>query len=114
MISTPRQNWAPWALSATAVLLVLADVAGWHGQPRVVLAALMFCLVPGLAVLRNLGLGIWLELTGAICLSVSTATLGASLMVYAGIWNPLGLLVLLAAVTVAGAAREILGGHKPA
>lgn len=108
-----RLSWLTWPAgllvcsSATAVL-ALADVR----SPLRVLVSLSFLLVcPGMAIVRHWRLRAPIvELALATGLSVALATLVAGVMLYAGVWSmELGLL-LLAGITVAGAALEVARG----
>ena len=101
----------PWpALAGIAALAVAVtvygDVDGWLRSPLVVSFLLVF---PGLAVVRLLRLADRLaELTLGIALSVALAVIASSAMLYSGAWSPKLMLALLLAVTLAGAAIELL------
>jgi hypothetical protein len=102
-----RRGIVPASLIAASVLLAALVAFDVHGTVRQTLAALVFVLLPGLAVVRRLDLEPWMEVTTAICVSVTASTGIATAMLYLGFWRPGALLMALIAVTILASIREL-------
>jgi uncharacterized membrane protein len=99
-------TWPTIIVVSTFVTLAfeLADV---HSIVRALVAFWFLLLCPGFAVVRPLRLrdrtG---ELMVAIGVSIALETLLAAGALYARVWSPLGILVVLSLITLAGAAVQ--------
>jgi uncharacterized membrane protein len=83
------------------------ELAGVHSIVRALVAFWFLLLCPGLAIVRPLRLGDRTgELMVAIGVSLALETLLAAAALYAGVWSPLGILLALSLITLAGAAVQ--------
>ncbi len=98
----------PALLLASVVALGALLVAGAESSLRTALAVWFLLACPGLALAPLVGLRDGLgTVTVAIALSIALDTIVAAALVYAGAWSPVAAFVILAAITLAGAARQL-------
>jgi uncharacterized membrane protein len=103
-----RATWLPVTIMAFAFAAVFMALADLHTLFRaaIVFAFLLFC--PGMAFVGLLGLDDRLtELILAIALSLTLDTLTAMVMLYIGVWSPLGGLMALAGQSVVGSTLQV-------
>ena len=109
MSSAAGQRWL-WpvaiALSALAVAAVTFGGIAPALRPAIALWFLGFC--PGMAFIRLLNVADGpAELTLAIALSLVLDSLVAGVSLYAGLWSPRATLLVLIALSLAGAALQV-------
>src|SRR5205814_303064 len=93
--------------SLLACSLVLADVSG-PIRPVVVLTFL--CLVPGAAVVRLFELDSWPVQAGlALALSLALTGVSAGVLLYANLWSPGAVVLIVAVVSVSATVQEAGG-----
>jgi uncharacterized membrane protein len=110
-------TWRSWlwplviVLSAIGVgVVALGDV---HSAVRALLVFWFLCLCPGMAFVRLLDIEeAYLELTLAIALSLALDTAVATALLYAHLWSPARILGLLAGLSLAGVALDVLVAHR--
>lgn len=108
MSESPWLRPAVVALSALALLVVVAAGAGAPLRPLIAVWFLLVC--PGLALTPLLRLGdLWAELTVVLALSVTLDLLVATAVMYAGAWSPGLIAAVLVAISLAGAALQLRG-----
>jgi hypothetical protein len=109
MMSRPSWRWPAIIGAGTVAACVAAALGG--SSPAQSLAVVAFLLVcPGMAVVRWIGVGdVWSQLSLGLALSVAIDTLVAGAMALVGLWSPAAILVILAVVSLAGAAQELRG-----
>ena len=97
-----------WALLA-CVLVATQAPAGVRAPVVIV----FFCLVPGMALVGLLNPdSLALELSLSVALSVALSGLTAGVLVYAHLWSPTAVVVVVAAITVAGGLRDVGVGRR--
>jgi len=94
-------------LSALAAVWVVLAEVGPPLQPVILLWFLLVC--PGLAFVRLLRLDDWFaQCTLAIAVSTALGVVLAEGMIYSHRWNPIGALLVLAALSIIGAALDAI------
>jgi hypothetical protein len=108
-----RPSIAGTALIASALIALIAMLPDVPVPVRA-LAIVGFVLVcPGLAWIRLLGIQDRLaEWTLGVALSISIATIVASIQAYTGAWSPRGMVVALAILVLAAVATELVRTPK--
>jgi len=123
MMNVMRRTWAwarmrsPWLWPATIVLsaasIALVVFAGVATPARPFIALWFLLLCPGMALVRLLRVGgVATELSLAIALSLALDTLVAGVMIYTGTWAPTAGLIVLIAISVAGAALQVSSSRQ--
>lgn len=108
MTALARSHRLPLLLLASVGALGVALLAGGGSTTRSVLAIWFLLACPGLALAPLMRLHDALgTVTVAITLSIAIDTIVASALVYCGAWSAVATFAILAAVTVAGAARQL-------
>lgn len=110
MSSPPPPATVRAAVAVGSALLAVGAVLGDVGPPGQPVLVLWFVLVcPGLAFV---GLArpssVLFGLALSVAISCALAVLVAQTLLYAGAWNPLGGLLVLAAITVVGCVTELV------
>jgi heme/copper-type cytochrome/quinol oxidase subunit 4 len=107
MVRKPSLWWSLIIiLSAAGTTAIVVSGVGPPVRPVIVFWFLLIC--PGMALTRPLHLkNSAAELTVGIALSIALDTTVAEMMVLAGHWSPEWALVVLAGISVAGAALQI-------
>jgi hypothetical protein len=102
-----RQALAPgWALLACALVAVHAPAGA-----RAPVVIVFLCFVPGTALVGLLNPDSFaVELSLSVALSVGLSGLTAGVLVYAHLWSPTAVVVIVAAISLAGALRDVGGG----
>jgi uncharacterized membrane protein len=98
----------PLVLTLSAAAAVTLELAHVHGIARIVVGFWFLFVCPGMALVRLLRLTDRLgELVVAVGASLALEMILATVALYAGVWSPLGLLVILATLAVVGAAAQV-------
>ncbi|WP_261574398.1 hypothetical protein [Frankia gtarii] len=102
-------------LGLLSVLVPLLEAADTGGVVRVVLALAFHATIPGvpLLLLTRLDSPVLLACVGG-ALSVALTIVGAQLMLWSDAWHPLGLVVVLALVSLAALAVDFWRGRPSA
>lgn len=103
---------SPWLWPATIVIsaacIALVVFAGVATPARPFIALWFLLLCPGMALVRLMRVGgIATELSLAVALSLALEALVAGVMVYTRTWAPTRGLIVLIAISVAGAALQV-------
>jgi hypothetical protein len=114
----------PLALAARRTVLRRALVIGWTVLACVLVAAqapagvrapvmiVFFCVVPGMALVRLVNPDSFaVELSLTVALSVALSGLTAGVLVYAHLWSPTAVVVIVAAISLAGGLLGAELGH---
>ena len=104
-----RQVLAPgWAV--LACVLVAAQAPAGVRAPVVIV---FLCVVPGTALVGLVNPDSFaVELSLAIALSVALSGLTAGVLAYAHLWSPTAVVVIVAAISLAGGLRDVGLGHR--
>ena len=104
-----RQVLAPgWAV--LACVLVAAQAPAGVRAPVVIV---FLCVVPGTALVGLVNPDSFaVELSLAIALSVALSGLTAGVLAYAHLWSPTAVVVIVAAISLAGGLRDVRLGHR--
>ncbi len=103
-----RSRLLPALLLASVLALGLALVVGGTSPLRSLLVVWFLLACPGLALAPLIGLHDAIgTATVAITLSISIDLIVVGALLYAGTWSPVACYVLLASITIAGAARQL-------
>jgi hypothetical protein len=105
--------WSPWLWPATIVLsaagIAVVFFAGVATPARPFLALWFLLLCPGMALVGLLRVGgVATQLSLAVALSLALDTLVAGVMVYTRTWAPAWGLIVLIAISVCGAALQVM------
>ncbi|MEA2254281.1 MAG: hypothetical protein QOG35_326 [Solirubrobacteraceae bacterium] len=112
-MTSALRTWYAAAVAASALAAAGAALAGLPAPVRAPLVIGFLLLGPGMAFVPLLRLhDAVAELTLALALSLALDTLVAVTMLYAGAWSPVGSLLALAGLALAGAGlqRGLAGG----
>jgi hypothetical protein len=103
---TIATRW-PSAIVITVAALAVATVAS-PGEPVTVALTLWFLLIcPGMALVGTLGLrDPWVRVTAAVALSIAIDVAVAGTLVYSGAWSASIALLVLGAISLAGAVLQ--------
>jgi hypothetical protein len=106
-LATPAaQSW-PAGLALAAILAAMVVILDASQPLRLVVVLLFLVFVPGLSLVGLLGIA---DLTQRVVLSIGVslalATIVAGLSLYADRWSPVGVLLVLVALTLAGAGLQ--------
>ena len=106
---TLRQVFAPgWALLACLLVLVEAPV-----ELRAPVVIVFFCFVPGTALVGLFNpdsFGVELSLT--VALSVAVSGLTAGVLLYANLWSPTAVVVIVTGISLVAGLRDFRLGHS--
>ena len=118
-------NDAALQLAARHTVLRQALVPGWAALACILVAAhapvgirapvviVFLCVVPGTALVGLLNPDAFaLKLSLSIALSVALSGLTAGVLVYAHLWSPTAVIVIVAAISFAGGLRDVGRGHR--
>lgn len=108
-VTLPR--WPAISL-VSAAAVALAVYGGLHGSVRHALVLWFVLVCPGLSLVRLLRIGeAATELMLALALSIALSVLVASVMLYAGLWSPPGVLGVLIGLTLGANALDAATGR---
>lgn len=102
------RTWRPPAVLLFSTLAMLEGVAAHGGSPlRTLLVVCFFAVSPGLALVGLLRLSDpWLEAALVPALSLSLDAMVGGALSYAGVWSPAAGILILVAISVAGALTQ--------
>ncbi len=108
MTGVRRARVLPAVLLASVLVLGLVLVAGGASPLRTLLVVWFLLACPGLALAPLIGLNDAIgTATVAITLSIAIDIIVVGMLLYAGAWSPVAGYLMLAAVTIAGAAGQL-------
>lgn len=94
---------AGWAALACVLVLLHAPI-----ELRAPVVIVFFCLVPGMALVGLFNLdSMAVELSLSVALSVALSGLTAGILVYGHLWSPTAVVVIITAISLAGALRDV-------
>jgi uncharacterized membrane protein len=103
-----RTRTLPTVLLSSVLALGAVLIVGGESPLRTLLAVWFLLACPGLALAPLVRLSDALSTaTIAIALSIALDTIVAAALLYAGVWSPVAAFVILATITLAGAARQL-------
>jgi uncharacterized membrane protein len=103
-----RRRTLPTLLLASVLALGAVLIADGDSALRTLLAVWFLLACPGLALAPLIGLNDALgTATVAIALSIALDTIVAGALLYVGVWSPGAAFMILATITLAGAARQV-------
>jgi uncharacterized membrane protein len=103
-----RRCVLPTLLLSSVLILGAILLAGGESALRTLLTVWFLVACPGLALAPLVGLRDALgTVTVAIALSIALDTIVAGALIYADAWSPVAAFMILAAITVAGGARQL-------
>lgn len=105
-------NARPLAVLVSAAAASLALMLDLDSMLRTVLVSPFLLVGPGLALVAPLRLDPVAELTLAVAVSLALAAVVASAMLYAGVWSPVAILLVLAGIAASAAALQLVGGTR--
>jgi len=103
-----RARALPAVLLSSVLALGAVLIAGAESPLRTLLAVWFLLVCPGLALAPLVRLSDALgTATVAIALSIALDMIVAAALLYAGVWSPVAAFMILATITLAGAARQL-------
>jgi hypothetical protein len=96
-----------------AVLACVLVAAQAPADVRAPVVVVFLCVVPGMALVGLVNPdSLAVELSLSIALSVALSGLTAGVLVYAHLWSPTAVVVIVAAISLAGGLRDVRLGHR--